>query len=164
MFPPGQLRNALGPCFDIEENRTVEARLFLVIEVTRHGNVGDGGTLAQHKALADKMLVDDGIRALHAAPEKFDDRRIPALLNADHEAQRCEVARELVIVEQDPAPDFALLLGVAPAEPTGTLGKAVQDNTRLRNALALMFEHRQLAHLAHAIAKLILPRLAVEVI
>jgi hypothetical protein len=83
-------------------------------------------------------------------------------LDADEEAQRREVTGELVIVEQDPAPDLALLLRIACAELAGALGKIVEDHARLRDALAGVLEHGHLSHLAHAVTEFILPRLAVE--
>ena len=56
------------------------------------------------------------------------------------------VARELVIVEQEPAQDLAPFVVVAGAESTQRFREIVEDHAGLRQTAPAMREHRHLAH------------------
>ena len=93
------------------------------------------------------MEVDDlhGVDA--ARPQELGDRRFARLGELDEIAQRGEVRRELVVVEQDPAPDLAALVIIRCAELAGDPGQVIQDHAGLAEALAVMLENRHFAHL-----------------
>ena len=60
--------------------------------------------------VADQMQVDDFQGVEDALAQEIGHRRLARLGKAHEKAQRREVARELVVVEQDPAQDFAPLV------------------------------------------------------
>src|SRR5690606_1492511 len=64
---------------------------------------------------------------------------------SDHPAQRCVVARELVIVEQEPSEDRETLLFVLPAELAAALHEMREDGAALCDAFALDLEHGHFA-------------------
>jgi hypothetical protein len=69
------------------------------------------------------MAVQDRESVAHAAAQELGHRRFPGAHEAREKAQARDVARELVIVPQQPAQDLAPLVGSGPAEQPETLGE-----------------------------------------
>ena len=62
---------------------------------------------------------------------------------------RTKKAVDLLIVENDPAQCLEIFVLTLGAELSGPLGKIGQDHAGLAELLALMRQHRHLAHLVH---------------
>jgi len=92
------------------------------------------------------MPLQDTERRDHAAAQELVHLRLADLRQRFHEAQRRDVARQLVVVPQDPAQDLVALSLVRAAEFAELLREGVQDHARLAEALAGVLEHRHLAH------------------
>jgi hypothetical protein len=92
------------------------------------------------------------------------DLRLACLCKADEIAQRGDARRELVIVEQDPAPDLAALGLALGAELARELGQVIENDPRLAETHLAVGEHRRLAHFIHLGAIFGAARLAVEIV
>src|SRR3954469_295298 len=95
------------------------------------------------------MRIEDGERALHAAAQEFGDRRLAGLHEAHHEAQRRDVAGELVVIPQDPAHDLSPVFTLELME---MVREMVEDYARLRKVPGAVLEYRHLAHLVDVLA------------
>jgi hypothetical protein len=107
------------------------------------------------------MTVQDAQRSLHAAAQELGHRRLAGLHEPSEEAERADVAGELVVVPQQPAQDLAPLVLVRPAELAEPVCEVIEDHARLADPLSVMFQDRNLAHLID-LAKFRRARLAVE--
>lgn len=72
--------------------------------------VGDGRPLADHKCLLCQMRIQNAQRGDTSSTQKVDDRRIGLRRKPDEKPVCRQVTRQLVIVEEDLAPDFAPLI------------------------------------------------------
>src|SRR5581483_1970061 len=164
MFPTGQLRDALRPSRNVRKGVQIDPGFLGIVEIAVHRDVGDSWTVADDVGVRLQVALDDVERALHATAKEVDDLPVVTLLNADQPAQGGKVTGELVVVEQDPAPDLATLGGIVRAEVAGLLDQVIEDDAGLRDALVTVEQHRRFAHDAHAVAVRIATRLATEII
>jgi hypothetical protein len=59
------------------------------------------------------------------------------------------IARELVVIKQHPAQNFAALVFTLGTELAGLLGEVIENDAGLRNLLVAMQKHRNFAHCIH---------------
>src|SRR2546421_355345 len=147
MHPPAVRADALEPGAYRPIIVPGDAELLGPVQITAQREIGDAEPAADRIALRGEMLVEDAERVFHAAAQEFGHRRLAALLELHQEAQRGDVARELVVVPQDPAQDLAPLVLAAPPETSESDRQIIEDHAGLRKALARVLEHRHFAHL-----------------
>ena len=122
------------------EFRIVDAGWFRVENKTRQREIGDGRALAHHEAARGKMLAQHAARRARTDTEKLGNGRLAGFLEPVEEAQGSVITGELVIIEEDPAPDLASLTGILRAEFIQNLGEVIQDGARLGERFPAMFE------------------------
>src|SRR5690606_9247489 len=136
MLPARKRSDAPLPRLNVRERAVVDAGVFLVVLVADEREIGDRELVADEERASRQVLVDDRERAQRAFREEVAHRRIARLHQSDHPAQRCVVARELVIVEQEPSEDRETLLFVLPAELAAALREMREDGAALCDAFA----------------------------
>src|SRR5215510_1317348 len=160
---PTALRlDALEPWRDRGVVRPRHAELVRPIEIAAQREVGDRQPAAGGESLRGEMLVEDPERALHATAQELGHRRLAGLRELDEVAQRGDIARELVVVPQDPPQDLAPLLVTRPAELLERGREVVENHAQLGELPPAVLEDRYLAHLVHLFAVLGRARLTVE--
>src|SRR5258705_5798681 len=92
------------------------------------------------------MRTEDAPRRLRTPPEFRHHRGVGILGQRAHEAVGRRIARQLMVVEQEPTQDFATLGVVGRAESIKGPGKIVEDRARLREPRAAMLDDRYLPH------------------
>src|SRR5688572_348053 len=159
MNPSRERADALEPSADARIVGPRYAEFFRPVQVAAHREVGDARRVSHREVALREMPVQDAERSLDAAAQELVHLRLADLGERDHPAQGRDVARQLVIVPEDPAQHFELVFSLELAE---VIGEVVQDHPRLAQALAAVFKHRRFGHLVDVRAVLGLPRLAVE--
>src|SRR5262245_49944882 len=162
MHPARQGLDALEPRSDGGIVAPAYAELVGKVQVSARRNVDDGRRAADDEFLALQAQFQDGERAVHAPAKKLGHGRLAGLLELKEEAQRADVAGELVIVPEQPAQELASFRLTFPAEFAESRREVVEDDAGLGNARGAEFEHRRLAHLVYVLAVLGRSRLAVE--
>lgn len=102
------------------------------------------------------------LSAVVARAQELRHGRLAAFRELDEEPQGRQVGGELVIVEQDPAPDFTALVITLGTVLARELGEVVEDDAGLRQPDTAMQQDGNLAHFIHGRTILGRARLAVE--
>src|SRR6185503_9440091 len=159
MNPSRERADALEPRADARIVAPRYPEFLGPVQIAAHREVGDARLVPHREVALREMPVEDPERGLDASAQELVHLRLADFRERDHPAQGRDVARELVVVPEDPAQHLELVLAL---EFTEVIRQVVQDHAGLREALALVLEHRRFAHLVDLRAVLGLARLAVE--
>src|SRR5581483_7242506 len=146
MHPSGLAADAREPVADVRIVVPVDADLVFEEEIPAHRKIGDGEAVRHHKLATAKMRIHHAPGGFGTRAQELEHRGIRAGLPGAEEPVCCGVARELVIVVEDPAQDLAPLGGVSGAEASQRFGQVLEDHPGLGEQESAMLEHRHLAH------------------
>src|SRR5581483_3168638 len=146
MHPSGLAADAREPVADVRIVVPVDADLVFEEEIPAHRKIGDGEAVRHHKLATAKMRIHHAPGGFGTRAQELEHRGIRAGLPGAEEPVCCGVARELVIVVEDPAQDLAPLGGVGGAEASQRFGQVLEDHPGLGEQESAMLEHRHLAH------------------
>jgi hypothetical protein len=133
----------------------IVAGFFLwVLEVSDYGQVNHGRLLTNHEGLAREMPFQDPEEIIKPVFKKLEHIWIGRRCQNALIAVCRHVARQLMIIPEQPTQDFKLILLISTSEPTIPLRKPKQDWRRLSETLLILFKDGYLAHLIHGRAPL----------
>src|SRR6185295_1217721 len=126
--PAGKRFYALEPGADRRILAPAHAPLVGPVQVAAGRDVDDGRGVADDELAVLEVQLEDAERAVHAPAQEFRDRRLTGLLELQQEAQRADIARELVVVPEQPAQDLPPLRLALPAELAESRGEVIEDH------------------------------------
>src|SRR5712691_7924733 len=163
MLPARFGADAPEPAMDVRVLRPAHAELVLEEQIGAGRNIGDRQPLAREIRRSPELGVEHFPRAFGPLAKFLEHRLVRARGEHAQEPVSAGVARQLVIVPEQPAQDLAPLCAVVPAIAAEALDQVVQDDRGLGKTQIAMLKHRRLAHHVDP-AVFRSPRLPVEIV